>query len=131
VFLLTKAARYFYDADAVREAHTAAPRIPGGYAPEKAIGPQHRNGASQCERQRTIQESYHTNGRNLRSVWTIATESFDGAHFVVHGERGRFLVPDSSAVDIHSFSRTDLSLGEQDTSLYMSLWQEVIDAYMD
>jgi DNA modification methylase len=81
LFLLTKRARYFYDAEAVREPHTAEPRAPGGYNPAKAVGPMERGGHSQWESKRTIEDSYHPGGRNLRSVWTIATAPFSEAHF--------------------------------------------------
>jgi DNA modification methylase len=83
VLMLTKAPRYFYDADAVREQHTAPMRKPGGPKPAKAVGPQDRNGHSQWESNRTTEESYHESGRNMRSVWTIPSAPFPGSHFAV------------------------------------------------
>jgi DNA modification methylase len=83
VFLLSKSARYFYDADAIREAHTTAddPRNRADYEPSRGrvmpmpngegvqrIG---TNGASTCPE----------GGRNKRSVWTVATHPYAGAHF--------------------------------------------------
>lgn len=56
VFLLSKSPRYFYDIDAIRESH--------------AMKPQH--------------EAYvdgHPSGRNKRSVWSVNTKPFNGAHF--------------------------------------------------
>jgi len=81
VFMLSKSSRYFYDADEIREPHSAPPRRPGGFNPAKAVGPLDRGGASQWERHRSEEASYHPLGRNARDVWTIATEPFDGAHF--------------------------------------------------
>ena len=63
VFLLTKSARYWYDADAVREAGMA--RLDRGPGTRGRIGRQGwKPGA--------IDDAA---GRNLRSVWTIATEA--------------------------------------------------------
>lgn len=90
VFLLTKSARYYYDADAIREAHTGwvqledgtwknlnggpaignraavgrpdSPELSGNMAPGKEITP-------------------HPAGRNARSVWSIPTEATPFAHF--------------------------------------------------
>lgn len=83
VFLLSKSEHYLYDIDAIREPHTSDPRKhkPGGVRPEKAAGPLDRGGASQWERQRTGEDSYHPLGRNKRSVWTVATQPYEGAHF--------------------------------------------------
>ncbi len=81
IFLLTKRAKYFYDADAVREPHTAPMRKPGGFTPEKAVGPASRSGHSQWEKQRTSDESYHPAGRNQRSVWHLGPEPYPDAHF--------------------------------------------------
>jgi len=75
VFLLTKSARYFYDADAVREP----------WADE-------RKGASLTKSLRYSEHSGRNGdtglgkpppfaGRNLRTVWTIATEPTPEAHF--------------------------------------------------
>lgn len=60
-------------------------------------------------------------------------ESFLGAYFVLRGEFGRHRVPESNMRQADStFNTNELSLGTHvDTELYMSIWQEVIDAYMD
>lgn len=81
LFLLSRSKRYFYDAAAVREPdagwdHPRAVLVgqpslePSGglRAPHRGIRTQHgRNGE----------------GRNKRSVWSVATEPFPGAHFAV------------------------------------------------
>ncbi len=78
LFLLSKAARYFYDADAIREpdAGTDHPRNvlhkpePSGGVMSPHLGIRRAEGRN-------------GDGRNRRSVWTVATEPFPGAHFAV------------------------------------------------
>jgi DNA modification methylase len=72
VFLLTKSARYFYDADAVREPLTRGYRGIGGGEQRHFVG----NGHGGLD---TFTPD--PAGRNLRSVWNIATEPFPEAHF--------------------------------------------------
>lgn len=73
VFLLTKSARYFYDADAIKEkadvknfrdAPCARRDPPPGYMPDSGF----KNGR-------------YFETRNKRSVWTVATQPFSEAHF--------------------------------------------------
>ena len=76
VYLLAKSARYFYDAEAVREedAGTDHPRnILHRPEPSGGILPPHRG-------IRTA-EGRNGGGRNLRNLWTIATHAYSGAHF--------------------------------------------------
>jgi DNA modification methylase len=79
VFLLSKSARYFYDADAVREPAEYGFRPTkggdifdrvgnGGRSPRKTPGVLTYGGDA-------------STGRNLRSVWTLATEPTPEAHF--------------------------------------------------
>lgn len=77
VFLLTKSDRYFYDAVAVSEASTG--RAPGNSRPTKA-------GRQQDKRHRTAANLHNIGDRetrNRRSVWTITTKPYSGAHFAV------------------------------------------------
>jgi DNA modification methylase len=76
VFLLSKAARYYYDADAIAEPaefQVPADRAPSGDYSDgsgRQDGGQHRSGG------------FVTGAtRNARSVWTIATQPYSGAHF--------------------------------------------------
>lgn len=73
IWLLTKQARYFYDADAIREPNSE--NTHGGLAPnchkQWAIG-----GASQM----TTLGTQH-DGRNKRTVWTVATSPYSERHF--------------------------------------------------
>jgi hypothetical protein len=83
VFLLTKSARYFYDADAVREPHQDVNVVNGVYTKSalSAAGYEGRSdGLSRAPM--TMQDrNYNPNGRNLRNVWTIATAPYSEAHF--------------------------------------------------
>jgi DNA modification methylase len=84
VFLLTKSQRYFYDADAVSEAASQS----SGWAKQRAKGddtwkygraaggdPNSTNGVGGTLALGTT--------RNRRSVWTITTKPYSGAHFAV------------------------------------------------
>ena len=79
VFLLSKSARYFYDADAVRE--------PAEYGRRSAFRStsyeDHLAHANGLERREPVTNggSNPEVGRNLRSVWNIPTEPFPEAHF--------------------------------------------------
>ena len=79
IFLLTKSARYFWDGEAVREAQQ----------PLKTTGQIHKTGTDAftgINRNGTSQDglfgyNHNPNGRNLRSVWNVATQPYSGAHF--------------------------------------------------
>jgi DNA modification methylase len=74
VFLLSKQERYFYDAEAIKEAATHGERFHGAYAdPSVLHQTKWRNGRDHPENV--------TAHRNRRSVWTIATEPYPEAHF--------------------------------------------------
>jgi DNA modification methylase len=60
VFLLSKAPRYYFDQEAVREPN----ELGNGRNPES-------------------ETPYGVGGRNIRSVWTIPTQPYPGAHFAV------------------------------------------------
>jgi DNA modification methylase len=74
VFLLTKQARYFYDAAAIAEASDYPPGsrddVKRGRFDGKGADPRGQ------EAFRAIRET-----RNARNVWTIATQPYSGAHF--------------------------------------------------
>ena len=78
VFLLAKSERYYFDQEAVREDGPTYIRKAGGYVgfDSTHVGNNQRGGFADKD---TV-----TSGRNLRSVWTIATESFPGAHFATY-----------------------------------------------
>ena len=73
MFLLTKRAKYFYDADAVR---TPSTDWHGGRF--KPHSPLHQSRRTAIE---TVIPEDEQIGANMRDVWQIATQSFKGAHF--------------------------------------------------
>lgn len=81
VFLLTKSERYAYDADAVSEDSTEFSRTPHRPRQDpgerKGVSEQHIDGVSNCGVAAT---------RNLRTVWSITTQPFRGAHFATMPE---------------------------------------------
>jgi DNA modification methylase len=84
LFLLSKSERYYYDGDAIAEQGTG--RAPGNTGPHKyaaayEAGAEEHRTAQGLER---IRSGYET--RNRRTVWTIPTQPFPGAHFAVMPE---------------------------------------------
>jgi DNA modification methylase len=78
LFLLSKSARYFYDADAVREDGAGCLDLGRMKRPEARLG----EGGKWANDNGYREEA----GRNIRSVWTIATQPYPGAHFAVFPE---------------------------------------------
>jgi DNA modification methylase len=77
VFLLTKSERYFYDAEAVSEAATRA----GGVAGGKKYRSGEWHPTKQAHSDSLAGQVAAT--RNRRSVWTVTTKPYRGAHFAV------------------------------------------------
>ncbi len=78
LFLLSKKSTYFYDAEAVREDNSETSHTGGQYRHSwkyESIG--HGSSTSQM----AVGIPIPRNGRNLRSVLTLPTESWPGAHF--------------------------------------------------
>ena len=77
VFLLSKGPRYFFDSDAIKEPSVRAGDIPGGkgHYIQHSAGGHNKDGLVACG-QRPVAEK-----RNRRSVWTVATRPYKGAHF--------------------------------------------------
>lgn len=128
LFLMTKAERYYFDADAIKEPATYGatptgvgfghgydkrpkPRaVPAGWDTSSGgggHGAYHRDGAARNSKRNSFaretkyssadhgQKAQHRAGRedvdysetrNKRSVWTIATQSYSGAHFATFPE---------------------------------------------
>jgi DNA modification methylase len=80
VFLLAPSRRYFYDADAVREGDRGR-RSGNGYARPARLS----YGGSEAPRDQDF-EWVGGAGRNRRSVWTVPTQCFKGAHFATFPE---------------------------------------------
>jgi DNA modification methylase len=74
VYLLAKAAKYFYDHEVVKEAGV----IPAGTKGAKGSADR---AAQRGVNSRPPEYKVYDGTRNLRNVWTIATEIFPGAHY--------------------------------------------------
>jgi len=78
LFLLSKSARYFYDAEAVKEESTYNGTVTFG-GPAKLS--RCVNGQKPSGNEKTTDRRENYASRNRRSVWTIATQPYSGAHF--------------------------------------------------
>jgi hypothetical protein len=76
IFLLAKSARYYYDAEAIKEPCTCD--VPAGNKTQPNKGRIGKEGWA-LDPAKSIPED----GRNRRSVWTVATQPYGGAHFAV------------------------------------------------
>ena len=79
VFLLTKSARYWYDAGAVREPDSGLPS--GNGMRGRQGGSSDKYPESMTGGGGSVAKFVPGAGRNARTVWTIATQPFSGAHF--------------------------------------------------
>jgi DNA modification methylase len=85
LFLLTKAARYYYDGEAIKEPATMTPqrRWNGDGIRGEIPGQPMHNGSRGLRDEPTMDRA----DRNRRSVWTIATEPYPEAHFATFPEK--------------------------------------------
>lgn len=95
LFLLTKQKKYYYNADAIREPlskyytdgflkHGVQPR-PGTQNFNKTD--RYTNGTKAASTRQARLGFVNPLGKNKRSVWTVTTKSFRGAHFATFPER--------------------------------------------
>jgi len=88
VFLLSKSEHYYYDANAIREPSQPDPRdkLWGKTATTSRHDHQHDAEQGMMQHQEGFVRMSNPLGRNARSVWTIATQPFPGAHFATFPE---------------------------------------------
>ena len=79
VFLMTKSAKYWYDADAVREPSKTRFHSIGGFREGVIDNAQTPKEYRNTSRDRT--------GKNIRTVWTIPTEPMPDAHFATFPQK--------------------------------------------
>jgi DNA modification methylase len=85
LFLLSVSERYHYDADAIREPSIHAGTVVKASNPDTAKnGQKGQFGATALGF--TQHDTIVADGRNRRSVWTIATKPYPGAHFATFPE---------------------------------------------
>ena len=94
VFLLSRSGRYFYDPDAAREPSASGPSdVRKMLEKQPRIGGKHKhlddgfNRASSRTPIGRLRSVGDPSGRNRRTVWTIATQAYRGAHFATFPER--------------------------------------------
>ena len=75
IFLLAKSEKYFCDMEAVKESATNAGKVGGAFKGRQGTAEYHaQSGGAGSEA-----KNYET--RNRRSVWTVTTKPYKGAHF--------------------------------------------------
>jgi len=79
LFLLAKSPRYYFDADSVREPDSGLPS--GNGFTGRQGGSSERYPTSLTGGDGSSEKFKPGSGRNIRSVWTIATQPYPGAHF--------------------------------------------------
>jgi DNA modification methylase len=84
LFLFSKQPRYYYDADAIREPGSANSH--GGGTAHNDRYPKAVHGANAHNGLMNAKPAGDA-GRNRRTVWTIATRPYSGAHFAVFPEQ--------------------------------------------
>ena len=143
VFLLTKSARYYYDADAIREPAKDPlddiRRMRQQHDANKSAATAERNGLrARTDKQRghsrrhdgfndrwdsMSKEEQQGMGANKRTVWRIATQGFPGAHFACVDEETEALTPSGWK------SRGELSVGDAiaayDLSTEKCVWANI------
>ena len=84
IFLMSKSQKYYYDSDAIKEASSDPEGSANRYKTPFFAGEKHESGGY------SITGATHTKGmkefdgsRNKRSVWTVTTKPYAGAHFAV------------------------------------------------
>lgn len=88
IFLLSKSERYYFDASAISEPVTSAKgnartfRGGGAYT-----GGRSHDNSAQVERESHGNSENKAGRRNKRSVWSVSTNGFRGAHFAVFPEK--------------------------------------------
>jgi hypothetical protein len=86
VFLFSKRGRYYFDSDAIREKPTTTqPADWNGYGGKSWHDHSDDLGAGQSQPKQMARVS-HPAGRNRRTVWTVATQPYSGAHFATWPE---------------------------------------------
>jgi len=88
VFLMTRSPRYFYDAEAVREPIQESSRLRlRHHLPNPRDNPRYHSKHPRGDFRRfPMLANTDPKGRNLRSVWQIATQPYPGAHFATFPE---------------------------------------------
>lgn len=93
LFLFSKGAGYYYDADAIREPHvtfSAESRMRGGrrhFGQRDGTPEEGKNQGSSNLHDGRWDQAFHPGGRNKRTVWSVPLGKFRDAHFAVFPEK--------------------------------------------
>jgi DNA modification methylase len=93
VFMFSKSADYYYDADAIREPHVTFSensRMKGGrnhFGKRNGTPETGKNNGNSNLHDGRWDQAFHPLGRNKRSVWNIPLSKYRGAHFAVFPEK--------------------------------------------
>ena len=93
IFMFSKSAEYYYDADAIREPHvtfTENSRMKGGrnhFGKRNGTPEAGKNNGNHNLHDGRWDQAFHPLGRNKRSVWNIPLSKYRGAHFAVFPEK--------------------------------------------
>jgi site-specific DNA-methyltransferase (adenine-specific) len=93
IFMFSKSADYYYDADAIREPHvtfTENSRMKGGrnhFGKRNGTPEVGKNNGNPNLHDGRWDQAFHPLGRNKRSVWNIPLSKYRGAHFAVFPEK--------------------------------------------
>lgn len=84
IFLFSKSPRYFFDHEAIKEPMVASsiPRLKQNIAGQ--VGTTRANGGAKTNGKFKAAGDVESGLRNKRSVWTVTTKSFKGAHFATY-----------------------------------------------
>lgn len=80
IFMLTKKPHYYYDHEAIKEPTTTAPHAPGNKTRTQPKEKGDRDPSLSGDR------VWGSDKKNKRSVWTVNTKGYKGAHFAVYPE---------------------------------------------
>ena len=92
IFLLSKSARYYYDAEAIWEKanydgrNDTVMKASGKYADGNFLPDKNANGVHSRGHERWVNSIDGVRARNKRSVWEVTTKPFKEAHFAVYPE---------------------------------------------
>jgi len=93
IFLFAKSAKYYYDADAIRQAHVTfseKSRMKGGrnhFGKANSTPEKGKNGGNSNLHDARWDQAFHPKGRNRRTVWEISLSKCREAHFAVFPEK--------------------------------------------
>ncbi|HVX01259.1 MAG TPA: site-specific DNA-methyltransferase, partial [Candidatus Babeliaceae bacterium] len=82
IFLLAKSERYFYDADSIKEQRVDSLEIT---MRKRGTNSKYQN--SNLKGNHLATQQFDENGRNKRTVWTVATQPYSGSHFATFPEK--------------------------------------------